>query len=30
MRYRKCYSCRHTFITEKVRQGENLLALAQY
>lgn len=30
VRYRKFYSTRHTFITEAVRRGENLKALADY
>ena len=30
IRHRKFYSTRHTFITEKIRAGENPFALAQY
>lgn len=30
VRYRKFYSTRHTFITETVRRGENLKAVADY
>src|SRR5262249_33378374 len=30
IRHRKFYATRHTFLTEKIRQGENPFALAQY
>jgi integrase len=30
IRHRKFYACRHTFITEQIKQGENPLAVAQY
>jgi integrase len=30
IRHRKFYSMRHTFLTEKIRDGENPFALAQY
>ena len=30
IRHRKFYATRHTFLTEKVREGENPFALAQY
>jgi integrase len=30
IRHRKFYATRHTFITEAIKRGENLLAVAQY
>jgi integrase len=30
IRHRKFYATRHTFLTEKIREGENPFALAQY